>query len=259
MSGFTGRVWPSKPSEALSDYLPAFSAERCDEPFLTFYSIAPDKSLQTKTLSRGVFWDLSVKAAGVLRDYGLVAGDTCVHYFSDNAVEDLAFRLGATMLGTVPVTVNWQADTPERVVYKITLAKAKLLLYDAGVPVDVLGKCTAEAPAVKHFASSALEGYSAPPLPEGAFAGGLTRVDTRIVIFTSGTTGNPKGVNLAYSAYCCNRLTFEQFLQVEEHPATRFCPVVTNPFHHTNTTAVTDWALRRPGSHLHLLQRYTTQ
>ena len=29
--------------------------------------------------------------------------------------------------------------------------------------------------------------------------------------------------------------------------------------HHTNSTAMTDWALRRPGTHLHLMQRYSTQ
>ena len=29
--------------------------------------------------------------------------------------------------------------------------------------------------------------------------------------------------------------------------------------HHTNSTAFTDWALRRPGTHLHLYERYTTK
>jgi len=28
--------------------------------------------------------------------------------------------------------------------------------------------------------------------------------------------------------------------------------------HHTNSTAICDWAMRRPGARLHLLQRYTT-
>jgi acyl-CoA synthetase (AMP-forming)/AMP-acid ligase II len=29
--------------------------------------------------------------------------------------------------------------------------------------------------------------------------------------------------------------------------------------HHSNSTAITDWALRRPGSHIHLIQQYSTQ
>jgi hypothetical protein len=33
---------------------------------------------------------------------------------------------------------------------------------------------------------------------------------------------------------------------------------VINPMHHTNSTAITDWALRRPHSQLHLVQRYST-
>ena len=56
-----------------------------------------------------------------------------VHYFSDNRFEDLVFRLSAVLTGTVPVTVNWQADTPERVVYKVSVTQSKLVLMD-GAP-----------------------------------------------------------------------------------------------------------------------------
>ena len=35
--------------------------------------------------------------------------------------------------------------------------------------------------------------------------------------------------------------------------------VVVNPMHHTNSTSITDWAMRKPGAVLHLVQRYTTQ
>jgi len=46
-------------------------------------------------------------------------GDRFVVYMTDNRLEDLALRLGATMVGAVPVTVNWQADTDDRVLYKV--------------------------------------------------------------------------------------------------------------------------------------------
>ena len=35
--------------------------------------------------------------------------------------------------------------------------------------------------------------------------------------------------------------------------------VVANPLHHTNSTAITDWALRRKGTVLHLFRSYTTK
>ena len=41
-------------------------------------------------------------------------------------------------LEQVPVTVNWQADTPERVVYKLSATKTKLMLTDSGVPAGTL-------------------------------------------------------------------------------------------------------------------------
>ena len=50
-----------------------------------------------------------------------------------------------------------------------------------------------------------------PPVP-GQGGGLVGTDDARIVIFTSGTTGHPKGVLLPYRAYECNRASFEQFL-----------------------------------------------
>lgn len=86
-----------------------------------------DKGLEVKTLSRGQFWQLASRAAYVLRcRLGLQFGDAHVHFFTGNCVEDLAFRLAAVMVGTVPVTVNWDSDTIERILYKVQSSKAKV-------------------------------------------------------------------------------------------------------------------------------------
>ena len=53
-----------------------------------------------------------------------------------------------------------------------------------------------------------------------------------------------------------NLRTLEDFLQVGG--GVRLIAVVVNPLHHTNSTSITDWAIRKPGSQLHLVQRYTT-
>jgi len=71
--------------------------------------------------------------------------------------------------------------------------------------------------------------------------------------------GHPKGVNLSYLNYNTNQKTFESYLGFGDDANTEFIPIVVNPLHHTNSTSITDWALRRPGSHVHLFERYFTQ
>ena len=237
----------SQYSVALADYMAAFAD--AGEPFLTYYSILPDKSVRRERFTRGDVWSLARRAAGVLRSHGLGLGDCFAHYFTGNRPADLAFRLGAAMVGAVPVTINWQADTPERIAYKLQLTGCRLAITDAGTPPDVLA-------GVAVFAAEGLA--DEPELPEDAFCcdGGLGHEATRIIIFTSGTTGQPKGVRLPYRSYATNRRTFESFLCIADDAA--FAPLAVNPLHHTNSTAITDWALRRPHTRLHLVERYAT-
>jgi len=190
----------------------------------------------------------------VLKANGVGRGDRVLHYFSDNRMEDVACRLGASMVGAVPVTVNWQADTEARIVFKATSTNAKLALSDASVPAQ---HCTALRAASVVVLDAAAALVTATPLPAEQFESRVELEDDRMVIFTSGTTGDPKGVRLPYRAYDCNRSTFESFLALED-PTLKLACVLANPFHHTNSTAISDWCLRRPGSHLHILQRYST-
>ena len=243
-------------------YAEAFMPVDADVPFLTYYGIDSSKAIVVQRFTRGEFHTLALKAAQLLRANGLAKGDTHTHYFTDNRVEDLAFRLASVLLGTVPVTVNWQADTPERVVYKVSSTGSKCMVVDAGVPPeqvqmvrDAMGASFGVIDAAALLPSTEPLAMSDVGLPS------VKSAATRIVIFTSGTTGNPKGVTLPYSAYETNRATFESFLQVPDASADApgFAALVTNPMHHTNSTAITDWALRRPHAQLHLMQRYTTQ
>ena len=232
-------------STALAGYGAAFADP--GEPFLTYHAILPDRSVRAARSTRGEVWSLARRAAHVLRRHGVGRGECFAHYFSGNRPSDLAFRLGATMVGAVPVTVNWQADTPERVAYKLELTESRLVVADGGVPQAALA-------GRRVFAAEALA--DEPELSDDAFCRDLDREATRIIIFTSGTTGQPKGVRLPYRSYATNRATFESFLRIGE--GDRFAPLVVNPLHHTNSAAITDWALRRPGTRLHLVERYST-
>lgn len=116
-------------SEALSKYLPAFSDR--NEPFLRVYDPALQGGAPGRSWTRGAFWDMARRAATVLRRFGLGKGDAFVDAYGKNTPEDMMFRLGATMVGAVPVTVNWQADGVEQMAYKIGLTECRLMLHDA--------------------------------------------------------------------------------------------------------------------------------
>ena len=239
-------------SPALDGYVSAFAES--DEPFLSYYSIGPAPDTSIVRFTRGRFWSLAKKAASVIRAHGCEPGDAVAHCFGSNHFHDLAFRLASTMTGTTPVTVNWQADTPDRVAYKIEVTDTKLLITHSPFDPSQIQAIRERFQDLPVYNTQALENET--ELPAESFCPHVDMESARIIVFTSGTTGLPKGVQLPYRAYNTNRATFEQFLDVRlEH---NFAVLVVNPLHHTNSTAITDWAMRRPGSHIHLVERYAT-
>ncbi len=236
-------------SSPVDEYRAAF-ADRA-QIFLNYYTF-PHGETQKATLTRGEFWDLACSAAACLVDQGTAKGDRIVHGFSANNLYDLVFRLAAVLVGCVPVTINWQADDNERIVYKAKITGAKLVLYDDGF-ADRVEKLRPELPSLRFYEASQVKEY--PPdnrlnYPPASYD------DERMIIFTSGTTGNPKGVILPHRSYLANKITFEKYFNTSG--GTRLDLLLVNPLHHTNSSALSDWGMRRSGAVIHLLQRYTT-
>jgi len=233
----------------LDEYRIAFTDRA--RPFLYFYAFEGD-SIRAQLFTRGQFWDLAAMGAAYLTEKGLSKGDRIVHGFSDNSPYDLIFRLSAVMTGGVPVTINWQADDNERLIYKATITGAKIFLYDHGF-TERAAAIRPDLPGMIFFNAEALHAYT-PAAPWTSPR--LHYDDEKMIIFTAGTTGLPKGVKLSHRSYLANRLTFEEYFRL-----TASAPLdllLVNPLHHTNSSALSDWGMRRTGAVVHLAQRYST-
>ncbi len=236
----------SSPSD---EYRAAFAEKT--EPFLNYYAFE-EREVNKITLTRGEFWDLACLIAAYLTDQGIAKGDRIAHCFSENSFYDLAFRLAEVLLGCVPVTINWQADDIERIVYKAIVTDSKLVIYDKGF----VSRMEKIAPRLSERALFAVEKIGEYQSVGSWSYPSLSYDDEKLIVFTSGTTGKPKGVSLSHRSYLTNRLTFEEYFRMRED--TRLDLLLVNPLHHTNSTALSDWGMRRPGAIIHLVQRYST-
>lgn len=233
----------------IDEYHAAF--EERAYPFLNYYTFK-DGTVEKRTLTRGEFWELACSAAACLTEQRLSKGDRIIHCFSANSLYDLAFRLAAVLTGCVSVTINWQADDNERVLHKANITDAKLVVYDDGF-VDRIQEMKTNLPAIPFLKADIADEnkvVSQQKYPS------LSYDDEKITVFTSGTTGKPKGVSLSHRSYLANRLTFESYFMTSE--TMQLDLFLTNPLHHTNSSALSDWGMRRKRAIIHLLERYTT-
>lgn len=246
----TTRTAYSAPGE---EYRSAF-ADR-SEPFLYYYKTEGDGKKE-RFFTRGEFWDLAMRSTECLATRELSKGDRVVHCFSENRPDDLAFRLAGAFTGCVPVTINWQSDDNRTIIYKATITDARLLIYDRGFEHRI-GEIKAALPDREFLAVEDMpaigkhaESSNAPIECRPGYG------DEKIIIFTAGTTGAPKGVILSHRSFLANRLTFDEYFGLSESSPLDL--LLVNPLHHTNSSALSDWALRRRSAVIHLVQRYAT-
>lgn len=146
-----------------------------------------DKGLIETQISRVQFWRLASRAARLLKhELGLSLGDSHVHFFSGNTVEDLILRMAAVLVGTVPVTVNWDGDTLDRIIYKVKASSARVVFIHGKTPTEQVEGVKAAAPDVKVVDVERLW-RETEMLPISEIEAGVAEESTRIIIYTSGT------------------------------------------------------------------------
>ena len=137
------------------------------------------------TVTYGDIDERSARAAGWLRSQGVSTGDRVVVQIP-KSVDAVALYLGVLRLGAVYVPLN-TAYTPAEVDWFVADAEPAAVVQDAGSLTDGLD--------------------SSPPVDELVACGAD---DLAALVYTSGTTGRPKGAMLTHGNLASNALTLTQ-------------------------------------------------
>ena len=162
-------------------------------------------------------------AAAELKELGLERGDRIALAFRNSPVL-LIWSWAAWASGIVTVPMDTKRDTPELYEYKINLNKAKVLILERGIQAVKL-------PGVRikvHTEFDSRQG-KALPYPVG-WEGGLGH--QALVLFTSGTTGHPKGAMLSLENLIVNAEGIREWLRITGDDTF----LVNLPLHHINST-----------------------
>ena len=157
----------------------------------------------------------SAGVAAGLRKIGLQRGDR-VALLLGNRIEFVLAMLGAAHLGIVTVLLGTRQQKPE-IAYVLTDCGAKLLIHEAkladrlpdarDVPDLMHRICVDDDERVSQFSLVADHA----PLQQPAEVG---EQDTAMILYTSGTTGRPKGAMLAHCNIIHSAMIFASCLQL---------------------------------------------
>ncbi|HBM15930.1 MAG TPA: hypothetical protein DD381_06265 [Lentisphaeria bacterium] len=225
------------------------------KPFLYYYCFDEGKKVRVKSFTRKVFFSLIKRAACLLKKAGLEKQEKILHCFSMNDYTDCVFRHASTLTGTVPVTVNWQADTPEKVLFKYKDSGARAVLVGEGCNQGYIDIIKSNVPEAKFIYTYELQ--ESDQLDEVSIIDDISVDSIRVIVYTSGTTGIPKGVQQTYKNYITNYNELFSLFGLQENDD--IAAIIVNPLHHTNASAFIDTFFRKPDTCIHLMSRYSTQ
>ena len=200
-----------------------------------------------------------LRTAAMFRAMGVQHGDR-VGLFMPNCIEYLYCWFGLSELGAISVPIN-TAYRRDETAYILNNAEAVALVTDPSL-ADVAGAATDLAPSVRHRIlrgdEPAGEGWTsfreaferAAPLSDRPE---VSPDDLSMLVYTSGTTGNPKGVMVTHSMYAAAGQGFRHWTQAT--PDDRFFTCL--PFYHANIQYYSTMGALAAGATLVIVDRFS--
>ena len=209
--------------------------------------------------SYGQVRDGVLRTAAMFREMGVQHGDR-VCLFMPNCIEYLYCWFGLSELGAISVPIN-TAYRRDETAFILNNAEAVAVVSDPTLD-EVAGAAADLAPSIRH---RIIRGDG--PVPDGwaSFRDGFERAapltafpgvspdDVSMLVYTSGTTGNPKGVMVTHRMYAAAGQGFAHWTQATSDD--RFFTCL--PFYHANIQYYSTMGALAAGATLVIVDRFS--
>jgi acyl-CoA synthetase (AMP-forming)/AMP-acid ligase II len=169
----------------------------------------------------------SDRLAQALAARGVQRGDR-VALLARNCIEYVEVELACAKLGAITAALNWRLAERE-LAHCINLVEPRVLIHQAefSATLDALALCPHERIALRAAYEAAIDGA-----PAGALQINVDPEDGLVILYTSGTTGLPKGAVISHRAMIARGLCFGAELSIP--PGDSF--VAWPPMYHMAST-----------------------
>ena len=215
---------------------------------------APALKDPEKEIDWGTFADRTQRMAGWLVSRGLVPGDR-VALLLRNRTEYLEILFGTTRMGGISFPINLRL-TPREIAFQIDDCRPAALFFEADLAerVEEALALTRHVPTLQIAIDSAESAYEASlvgavPLEEAV---AVTADDPAILMYTSGTTGTPKGALLPHRKTLYNALNAAENFEISDDDRV----LVVAPLFHSLGLQILALPLLYSGGSLVLQERF---
>jgi len=220
-------------------------SEKPMKDYITFY----DDKGKVVTLNYREFMGKVFRLSNYLLQNGISKGDR-IATFSHNHIDTVILYFACWAIGAVVVPVNVSED-PGRVKYIVENSSSKMIFtrkeYDAKIS-------KADLPADTKIVN--FDEFSYENLPDELKLNyHVGKEDECLIVYTSGTTGNPKGVVLTQYNLMADALAISNWHDLHNDDV-MMCVL---PIHHVNGTVVTIMTTMFYGGKLILNQKFQTE